>query len=87
MNAKVDAAAPARPATNTAAAWPLERILFAMAGTVTLVAALLAATVSSWWLLLAAFVGVNQLAFVVFGDCVASIGLRKVFAVERGCVR
>jgi hypothetical protein len=67
--------------------WPLERILFALAGTVTLVAVLLAALVSPWWLLLTAFVGVNQLAFVVFGDCVASLVLRTAFGVERGCAR
>ncbi len=87
MTTNVEVGAPARPTTRTAAAWPLERILFAMAGTVTLAASLLAATVSPWWLLLAAFVGVNQLAFVAFGDCVASVVLRKVFGVERGCVR
>jgi Zn-dependent protease len=87
MTSKVEAGAPARPAPRTTAAWPLERILFAMAGTVTLVAALLAATVSPWWLLLAAFVGVNQLAFVVFGDCVASLVLRRAFGVESGCLR
>ena len=40
--------------------WPLERTLFVIAGTVTL-GALLAALVSPWWLLLTAFVGVNQL--------------------------
>jgi len=40
-----------------------------------------------WWLVLAAFVGTNQLAFVAFGDCVASVVLRKLFGVERGCVR
>ena len=68
-------------------AWPLERILFAMAGSVTLVSVLLAAVVSPWWLLLAAFVGVNQLAFVAFGECVASVLLRRLFGVERGCVR
>ena len=68
-------------------AWPLERMLFAMAGTVTLLSVMLAVTVSPWWLLLAAFVGVNQLAFVAFGDCVASVLLRKLFGVERGCVR
>jgi len=87
MTTNVEARTPTRPRTNSAAAWPLERILFAMAGTVTLVAAFLAATVSPWWLLLAAFVGVNQLAFVVSGDCVASVVLRKAFGVERGCVR
>lgn len=73
--------------TRWTASWPLQRILFAMAGTVTLVAALLAATLSPWWLLLAAFVGANQLAFVAFGDCVASIVLRKAFGAERGCAR
>jgi len=68
-------------------AWPLERVLFAMAGTVTLLSVLLGVTVNPWWLLLSAFVGINQLAFVAFGDCVASVLLRKLFGVERGCVR
>ncbi len=68
-------------------AWPLERILFAMAGTVTLVSVALTATLSPWWLVLAAFVGINQLAFVALGDCVASVLLRRLFGVERGCVR
>ena len=66
------------------AGWPLERVLFAMAGTVTLASAALAALISPWWLLLAAFVGINQLAFVVVGDCVASLVLRRVFGLERG---
>lgn len=87
MSTKVEVGASTRPTARPTAAWPLELILFAMAGTVTLVVALLAATVSPWWLLLAAFVGVNQLAFVAFGDCVASVVLRKAFGVERGCVR
>ncbi len=47
------------------ARWPLERVLFALAGTVTLVSAVLAATVSLWFLLLTAFVGVNQWLYVV----------------------
>ena len=66
------------------AGWPLERVLFAMAGTVTLASAALAAAISPWWLLLAAFVGINQLAFVVLGDCVASLVLRRVLGLERG---
>ena len=37
--------------------WPLERVLFAMAGTVTLLSALLAAVASPWFLLLTAFLG------------------------------
>ena len=47
--------------------WPLERILFALAGTMTLLAASLAATVSLWFLLLAAFVGLNQWLYVAVG--------------------
>jgi hypothetical protein len=57
--------------------WPLERVLFALAGTVTLLSALLAATVSSWFLLLTAFVGVNQWLYVLVGNCPASIVLRR----------
>jgi hypothetical protein len=57
--------------------WPLERILFALAGTVTLVSAVLAALVSSWFLLLTAFVGINQWLYVVVGACPASIVLRR----------
>ena len=40
--------------------WPLERILMAMAGTMSLLSALLAAIVSPWFLLLTGFVGVSQ---------------------------
>ena len=57
--------------------WPLERVLFALAGTMTLLSALLAATVSSWFLLLTAFVGVNQWLYVLVGNCPASIVLRR----------
>lgn len=57
--------------------WPLERVLFALAGTVTLLSALLAATVSIWFLVLTAFVGVNQWLYVLVGNCPASIVLRR----------
>ncbi len=56
--------------------WPLERVLFALAGTVTLVSVVLAAAVSPWFLLLTAFVGINQWLYVVAGACPASIVLR-----------
>ncbi len=59
------------------ARWPLERVLFALAGSVTLVSALLAATVSPWFLLLTAFVGVNQWLYVLAGACPASVVLRR----------
>jgi len=57
--------------------WPLERVLFALAGTMTLASAVLAATVTPWFLVLAAFVGVNQWLYVVAGACPASIVLRR----------
>ena len=49
-----------------------------------LLSALLAATVSTWFLLLTAFVGVNQWAFVVLGVCPASLVLRR-FGVTPQC--
>jgi hypothetical protein len=57
--------------------WPLERVLFALAGTMTLAAVALAAFASPWFLLLAAFVGVNQWLYVLAGACPASIVLRR----------
>lgn len=57
--------------------WPLERVLFAMAGTMTLVSALLAALISPWFLLLTAVVGVNQWLYVTARACPASIVLKR----------
>lgn len=68
-------------------AWPLERALFALAGTVTLLSALLVAVVSPWFLLLTAFVGLNQWLFVVVGACPASLILQRVFGLQRACDR
>ena len=69
--------------------WPLERVLFALAGTPTLASAALAALVSPWFwfLLLAAFVGLNQWLFAGAGACPASIALERLAGVERGCCR
>lgn len=63
--------------------WSLERVLFLMAGAMTGLSALLAALVSPWFLLLTAFVAVNQLAFVAFGNCPSSLLLRR-YAGLRG---
>ena len=63
---------------NGTSQWPLERVLFALAGTVTLLSAALAAVVSPWFLLLTAFVGINQWLYVVVGACPASVVLRRV---------
>jgi hypothetical protein len=67
-------------------AWPPERILFALAGTMTLLAAFLAATVSLWFLLLAAFVGLNQWLYVVVGAG-ASLVLARVTGREAAWCR
>jgi hypothetical protein len=57
--------------------WPLERVLFALAGTVTLLSVALAVIVSPWFLVLTAFVGVNQWLYVAVGACPASVVLRR----------
>ena len=62
--------------------WPLERVLFALAGTVTLLSAALAALVSPWFLLLTAFVGVNQWLYVTAGACPASLLLTRLFGLR-----
>ena len=64
--------------TKRATSWPLERILFAMAGTMTVLSAALAALVSPWFLVLTALVGVNQLIYVAVHDCPASLVLRRL---------
>jgi hypothetical protein len=69
--------------------WPLERVLFAVAGSVTLVSALLVVLVPPWFLLLAVLVGVNQWLYVLVGACPASfalgrlLGLRSVLYPDR----
>lgn len=67
--------------------WPLERVLFAIAGSVVILAALLSALVSPWFLVLAAFVGVNQWLFVLVGDCPMSLLLTRAFRLPRGLPR
>lgn len=66
--------------TDDETGWPTSRILFLLAGIVTLTSALLAATVSSWFLLLAAAVGINQLVLVATGSCPASLLISRVRA-------
>ena len=62
--------------------WPLERVLFAVAGTVTLLGAALAAFVSPWFLALTAFVGANQWLYVLVGACPATLVLRGLFGLR-----
>jgi len=72
------------PTAATTSSWPLERVLFALAGSMTLLSALLAVVVSPWFLLLTAFVGINQWLYVAFGACPASLILGR-FGVSRTC--
>ena len=66
-------------------AWPLERVLFALAGSMTLLSIMLALLASPWFLLLAAFGGLNQWLFFAVGACPASLLLERVAGIERGC--
>ena len=67
--------------------WPLERVLFALAGSMTLLSALLAALITPWFLLLTAFIGINQWLFVSAGWCPASLLLERAAGIEKGCRR
>jgi hypothetical protein len=67
--------------------WPLERVLFALAGSMTLLSALLALLVSPWFLALTIFVALNQWLFVTAGGCPASVFLEKVVGIQRRCPR
>ena len=69
---------------NTSKKWPLERVLFAMAGTMAILSAVLVAVVSPWFLILTAFVGVNQWLYVMFGACPASLVLKR-FGIAPQC--
>jgi len=71
-------------AGRRAGRWPLERVLFALAGTMTLVSVVLALAVSPWFLLLTAFVGVNQWLYVSASACPASVVLTRL-GVRRTC--
>ncbi len=62
--------------------WPLERVLFALAGSVTLVSAALAALVSPWFLVLTAFVGINQWLYVGLGACPTSMILKRACGLQ-----
>ena len=62
----------------------LDRAVFALAGTMTLLSVLLAVAVSPWWLLLTAFVGLNQLQASITGVCPAAY-VFKTLGVSTGC--
>jgi|SoiMethySBSTD1v2_1073268.scaffolds.fasta_scaffold1225965_2 hypothetical protein len=67
-----------RCATSGRRRWPLERALFALAGSMTLLSVTLALLVSPWFLALTAFVGLNQWLYVLVGACPASLVLERM---------
>ncbi|NYG57254.1 hypothetical protein BJ980_000177 [Nocardioides daedukensis] len=62
----------------------LGRAVLLLAGTMTLLSALLVALVSPWWLLLTAFVGLNLLQSSITGFCPAAVVFRR-FGLSSGC--
>ncbi|MGO4256879.1 YgaP family membrane protein [Marmoricola sp. RAF53] len=62
----------------------LDRAVLALAGTMVLVSVVLTVAVSSWWLLLTTFVGLNLLQSSVTGFCPAAVVLGR-FGIGAGC--
>jgi hypothetical protein len=62
----------------------LDRAVLALAGTIILISVVLGALVSSWWLILTAFVGLNLLQSSMTGFCPAALFLRRL-GVSGGC--
>ena len=78
------AAAPTVSGGSNRHRWPLQRILFVLAGTVTLTGLALGVTVSKWFLLLPAITGANQLLMVAVGWCPMSLLLTRL-GVKPSC--
>jgi hypothetical protein len=58
--------------------WYLERLLFLMAGILTLLSALLAWVHTMYWLILTALVGLNLLVFALTGFCLSANLFRRL---------
>ena len=69
------------------ARFSLTRVLFGLAGTMTLLAVVLAVTVSPWLILLGVFVAANQWLFALVGACPASIILGRTPCFSREVTR
>lgn len=65
--------------------WPLERVLFVLAGMIVLASVILAVAVSQWFLLLTAFVALNQLLYAFGGFCGASLILSRFTPLTPSC--
>lgn len=56
----------------------IDRVVLAFAGTVVLLGLLLGVLVNTWWLLLAAFVGLNLLQSAFTGFCPLALILKRL---------
>jgi hypothetical protein len=65
----------------------IDRIVFAVAGSLVLLGIVLGLTVSSWFLAIDGFVGVNMLQSAFTGFCPLAIILRKAGMPESACFR
>ena len=70
------------PGSCRSTVWPLERVLYALTGSVTLLSAVLVLVVSPCFVLPAAFAGVNQSLYVLVGACPASIVLSRALRLR-----
>jgi hypothetical protein len=68
----------AAPACAARREWPMQRILFLLAGTVTLIGLLLSVTISRGFLVIPGLVGANQLLMVATGWCPMSLLLARL---------
>ena len=66
------------PTCSSTRTWHVERVLFLIAGLVTLTGVALSAFVSPWFLLLPTLVGANQLLMVTVGWCPMSLLLKRL---------
>ena len=62
--------------------WYLERTVFLVAGLVVLLSLALSVLVSPYWMLLAAFAGVNLVIFAATGFCMMANMLKKFFGLK-----
>ena len=72
---------------TTAPTCTVERAVPLLAGLMILLSVALAAGVSSWWLVLTAFVAVNLLLFAAVGWCPASLLMHRLGLQRRADLR
>lgn len=65
----------------------IDRIIFAVAGTLVLLGLVLGLVVSSWFFVVTGFVGINLLQSAFTGFCPLAVLLRKAGMPESACFR